>query len=176
MRLLARLFLLVLGLAVAVPFGAVTLAAGLTADPAARDLLGALGLAGVESFMSDLLEGVPPDEATAYVTALSMGLFALLVAPPTLVALVGEILGVRSFVWYGGATGALTAGLPWIARARQTAGVSPALQAESRIMALLFLAGAVSGLGYWLVAGRSAGRRHSSPTGRPPHPPSDKRG
>jgi hypothetical protein len=50
-------------------------------------------------------------------------------------------------------TGALTAALPWLARSRVS---DVALAAEGRITALLFLAGAASGLVYWLVAGRSA--------------------
>jgi len=163
MRLVVRL--LVLGLAFAAATGAVVLAVGLTAEAAARDLLGALGLAGVEALLSDLMAGRPPDGAAAFIRAVGTGLFALLVAPPALAGLIGEGLGLRSFVWYGGAAGALTAGLPWLLRAGPSA--EPALRAEGRLTVLLFLAGAASGLTYWLVAGRSAGR----PTVRPAEPP-----
>jgi hypothetical protein len=172
MRLVVRLFLLVVGLTVAIPFGAATLAAGSILDPATRDALGALGLASAGSLLSDLLEGVPPDAAMAFAAALGMGLFALLVAPPALAALIGEVLGVRSFVWYGGAAGALTAGLPWLVRARPIAEADAALHAEGRMTALLFLTGAVSGLTYWLVAGRSAGRPDPRPASRPRYAPS----
>jgi len=172
MRLAVRLFLLVLGLIMAVPFGAATLAAGSLLDPVLRDALGALGFASAGLFLSDLLEGVPPDAAMAFAAALGMGLFAVLVAPPTLTALIGEVLGLRSFVWYGGAAGGLAASLPWLARMRATAGADTALQTEGRATALLFLTGAASGLAYWLVAGRSAGRPVPRPTGGPSYAPS----
>jgi len=174
MRLVARLFLLVLGLSIAAPIGGVVLAVGSWSDPAARGLLGALGLAGVEALLSDLSASRPPEGARAFAAAVGMGLFALVVAPPALVALIGEVLGPRSFVWYGGATGALTAGLPWIVRAGP--GAESAFRAEGRLTALLFLAGAASGLTYWLAAGRSAGRSHPRPARPPPYPPPDARG
>ena len=60
MRLLGRLILLTIGLAIAVPFGFLALLVGVTLDPAARDLLGALGLAGVEAIVSDLAQVKPP--------------------------------------------------------------------------------------------------------------------
>jgi hypothetical protein len=177
MRLAVRLFLLVLGLIIAVPFGAATLVAGAILDPATRDALSALGLASAGSFLSDVLDGAPPDETMAFIAAVGMSLFALLVAPPALVALIGEVLGLRSFVWHGGAAGALTSSLPWLVRMRPTAGATAALQTEGRITALLFLTGAVSGLGYWLVAGRSAGRPNARPASGPPYSPSlDQRG
>ena len=59
MRLLGRLILLTVGLAMAIPFGFLALLVGVTLDPAARDLLGSLGLAGVEAIVSDLAEGGP---------------------------------------------------------------------------------------------------------------------
>jgi hypothetical protein len=169
MRLVVRLFLLVLGIAFAATTGAVVLAVGLIAEAAARDLLGALGLAGVEALLSDLAAGRSPDGAAAFVRAVGTGLFALLVAPPALAALVGEGLGLRSFVWYGGAAGALTAGLPWLLRTGPSA--EPALRAEGRLTVLLFLAGAASGLTYWLVAGRSAGRPAEPPPYSSPNAP-----
>jgi hypothetical protein len=159
MRFLGRLLLLTVGLGLAIPFGFLALLVGVTLDPAARDLLGALGLASVEAIVSDLADGVPADaEAFSFVVELWAGLTTLLVAPPAFAALVGEVAGWRSFAWYGGAAGALAAALPWLSRSRMT---EPALPAEGRITALLFLAGAVSGLVYWLVAGHSAGRAAS---------------
>ena len=82
---------------------------------------------------------------------------ALLILPPAIVALVGEIAGTRSFVWYGFGCGALTAALPWLGRGSERLADSDALGPEARITALLFITGAVAGLTYWLVAGRSAG-------------------
>jgi hypothetical protein len=74
--------------------------------------------------------------------------------PPIFVALVGEIAGIRSFIWYGFGTGALTAIIPWISRGESVDAIPGA---EARLTMLLFLAGAAAGLTYWLVAGRSAG-------------------
>ena len=84
-------------------------------------------------------------------------LAALFVLPPAFVALLGEILGLRSFVWYGFGCGALTAALPWLHRGSERWSQSGALGAEGRLTALLFVTGAVAGLTYWLVAGRTAG-------------------
>src|SRR4051794_25917902 len=103
MRLLGRVFLLVLGLAVAVPFGAVALAVGAAIDPAARDLVTALGLATLRTILADLFAGEPPDErAVALFTALATGVSALLVVPPALIAAIGEVFGWRALLWYAG--------------------------------------------------------------------------
>ena len=169
MRLIARFFLLVLGLLVAVPFGAAVLMIGVVVEPAAREILGALGLASLDAVMADLLGGSAPDAtAVALLVGLWTGLFALLIAPPAFVALVGEVAGLRSFVWYGGATAAITALLPWLIRGRFDI-ADAALRGEGRLTALLFLTGAVTGLVYWLVAGRSAGHgpRALPQTGQP---------
>lgn len=160
MRLVGRLFLLVLGLAVAIPFGTVALAIGVALEPAAREIAGTLGFATLWSIFSDLAAGEPPDErAVALFTAFSTAVFALLVAPPALVAVIGEVLGWRAFLWYSVATGAATAALPWAGRAR--GGLSrfsdTALAAEGRLTLILFVTGAVTGVVYWLVAGRGAG-------------------
>lgn len=165
MRLLGRVFLLVLALAIALPFGLLTLLIGIVLEPTARDLAGSLGLATVWSIFGDLAQGAAPDaKALALLSALGTGLFAILVAPPTFIALVGEVAGWRSLVWYAGGSGLITALLPWLTRARSGAArfVEAALPAEGRISALLFLTGAATGLVYWTIAGRSAGRAPSA--------------
>lgn len=165
MRAIGRLFLLVLGLVVAIPFGTVALAIGVALEPAARELAGTLGFATLWSILADLAAGEVPDErAVALFTAFSTAVFALLVAPPALVAVIGEVLGWRAFLWYAVATGAVTAALPWAGRARGgLAGFSDAaLAAEGRLTLVLFLAGAVTGTVYWLIAGRGAGRPRPS--------------
>lgn len=165
MRLLGRVFLLVLALAIAIPFGLLALLIGILLEPTARDLAGTVGLATVWTIFSDLAHGDAPDaKALALLTAVGTGLFAILVAPPTLVALIGEGVGWRSVLWYAGGSGLMTALLPWLLRARSGAArfAEAALPAEGRISALLFLTGAATGLVYWAIAGRSAGR--SPPT------------
>jgi hypothetical protein len=162
MRLIGRVFLLALGLVLAIPFGVVTLAIGVGLEPAARELVGALGLATLWSILADLFAGEPPDaRAVALFTAFATGVAAILIAPPALVAVIGEVLGWRALMWYAGGSGALTALLPWLGRARSgiARATEAALPAEGRITLILFLTGAASGLVYWAIAGRSAGVR-----------------
>jgi hypothetical protein len=162
LRLLLRiLFLVPLGLMIAVPFGFLALMIGIGLTPEARELVGAVGEASIWSVLADLIGGDAPDErAVALAVSLTAGLTALLVVPPAFVGLLGEVIGLRALAWYGGATGALTAVLPWLGRTRTgVPGTMAALPAEARITALLFLVGAISGAIYWLVTGRTAGRR-----------------
>jgi hypothetical protein len=156
-RLSGRALVLLFGLLLAIPAGLLTLAIGIAFEPAAQELLARLGLAGFSAVYSETWRGGAPDMVAA---DLVVGAWALsttiLVVPPALVALIGQSLGTRTFVWYGPACGALTAALPWLGRGREHVADIPA--AEGRLTALLFLTGAVAGLTYWLVAGRSAGR------------------
>jgi uncharacterized membrane protein YjgN (DUF898 family) len=71
-----------------------------------------------------------------------------------------EVLGMRSLVWHVGATGVLTAAIPWILRGE--ARVTSA--AELHVSFVLGLTGAVAGLIYWAIVGREAGRRAAPPT------------
>ena len=162
MRTIARLFLLVLGLAFAVPAGGVTLLVGAFAEPSARDLLVSGGIALLDAIFTEASQGGAPELLAGSV---AFGLWALtmtiVVAPPAFTALIGEVVGTRSFVWYGGACGLTTALLPWLMRSRGT--VAGLAGPEGRLTALLFLSGAVAGLVYWLIAGRSAGRGPPAP-------------
>ncbi len=83
--------------------------------------------------------------------------FTLLVFPPLLVAVVSEVIGLRSLAWYAGATGVLTASVPWILRGAARV----ANPAELHVSFVLGLTGAVAGFVYWMIAGRDAGRRPS---------------
>lgn len=158
MRFLGRLFVGSLALALAIPCGALVLGAGVLLDPVSRDVLGRLGLYGLLSGLSDIAAGLPPEVAVSAAVAFVQALFVLLAVPPSLVALVGETLGLRTLAWYCGASGFLTAVLPWLARGG--AGrpqEQAALAAEGRVVGILFLTGAASGLVYWAIAGRDAG-------------------
>ncbi|MFC0284318.1 hypothetical protein ACFFJB_12040 [Camelimonas abortus] len=98
------------------------------------------------------------------------GVMAVLLAGPvTLVGLTGEIARIRSYVWYSGGAGAVTALLPWLARAGYGDGAVAGTWGEGRVTLALFLCGAMAGLAYWTVAGRSAGRQAASAA--PPAPP-----
>ncbi|MCJ2031629.1 hypothetical protein MKK50_19860 [Methylobacterium sp. J-043] len=160
MAWLGRLLLAAFALIVAIPAGALTLGSGVLLDPGFREALGELGLVGLLAGLSDLAQGVPPDMAVMAVLLFAQALSLLLSLPPTLAALVGETLGLRSPFWYGGASGGLTALLPWLARGGPPpAAGSVASAAEARLAAILLVTGAVSGLVYWLIAGRSVGNR-----------------
>jgi hypothetical protein len=157
-RLLGRAVLFLFGLFLAIPAGLLVLSIGVAVEPAAQDLLAALGVAGLDAVWSDVWR----DDVDALATeGFLVGLWtlsaALFVLPPTFVALTGEVLGIRSFVWYGFGCGALTAALPWLRRGSARLSDSTMLGAEGHITALLFVTGAVAGLTYWLVTGRTAG-------------------
>ncbi|ACL59355.1 hypothetical protein [Methylobacterium nodulans] len=160
MRLIGRLLVMGFALLLAIPAGAALLGIGTLADPVLRDLIGQLGLYGIEAIWSELAAGYPPDAGMVEaVLDVGRALLLLLAVPPALNAVVGEVLGWRSLAWYAGATGFLTALLPWLMRGTRAAGAAgPSGIAEGRVTALLFVAGAAAGLAYWLVAGCSAGR------------------
>ncbi len=93
--------------------------------------------------------------------------FTLLVLPPLMIAVISEVLRMRSFLWHVLATGVLTAAVPWILRG--TARV--ANPAELHVSLILGLTGAVAGFVYWAIAGRDAGGRATpavSPNAQPP--------
>ena len=162
MRFFGCAVLFCLGLLLAIPTGLTTLTVGIIIEPTARELVAALGIAGMETVLSDLWDdGIAGVDAAAIFVALWGLSAALLVVPPAFIALIGEIAGLRSFVWYGFGTGALTAALPWLGSGSDPSLESAALGAEAHITMLLFLTGAAAGLTYWLVAGRSAGREPS---------------
>jgi hypothetical protein len=85
--------------------------------------------------------------------------FTLLVLPPLVIAVISEVLKIRSLVWYALATGVLTAAVPWILRGAARV----ANPAELHVSAILGLTGAVAGFIYWAIAGRDAGGREASP-------------
>src|SRR3712207_3264165 len=83
--------------------------------------------------------------------------FTLLVLPPLLIAVIGEVLGMRSLLWHAGATGVLTAAVPWILRGSARV----ANPAELHVSLVLALTGAAAGFVDWAIAGREAGGRPS---------------
>ncbi|SDO32408.1 hypothetical protein SAMN05216360_11976 [Methylobacterium phyllostachyos] len=161
MHLLGRLFLGAFALLCAVPAGFAILVLALLVDPAAQAWLTGGALAGLDLALSDLSAGLPPEGVVLFIAGLSQALFVMLVVPPALVGLCGEILGRRGLLWYGAGCGALTAALPWLTREALRSGEmarNPVLLAgEARLTVILFVVGASAGLVYWLIAGRGAG-------------------
>ncbi len=92
-------------------------------------------------------------------------MFTLLVLPPLMVAVISEVLRMRSLLWHVLATGVLTAAVPWILRGAARV----ANPAELHVSAVLGLTGAVAGFVYWAIAGRDSGGR-AVPTA-PPNAP-----
>ena len=158
MRFLGRAVLLFFGLLLAIPAGLLTMTIGVAFEPAAQDLIAAFGAAGFEAMVTDFWrEGSGAFAAEGVLLGLWALSATIFVMPPALVGVIGEVLGIRSFVWYGFGCGALMAALPWLGRGSERLADGNALAAEGRITALLFITGAVAALTYWLVAGRSPG-------------------
>ncbi len=161
MRFLGRLILLILGLIFAIPAGALTLALGIFSEPAAQQLVALIGTAVFDLLFAEAMQNGDPDVVIAeFALGFAFVSLVLLVVPITFVAISGEVTGTRSVIFYGLVTGLITAAIPWLMRGGFVE--TPALEAEWRITALLFVTGAVAGFVYWLITGRSAGRRRAT--------------
>ncbi|MCJ2014092.1 hypothetical protein [Methylobacterium sp. J-076] len=158
MRLVGRLLLGAFALLLAVSAGGVALAVALLVDPGANAWLTNGALAGLNAALGDVAAGLPPEGFAILVAGLAWAMFLLLFVPPALTALVGEFLGLRGLLWYGGGCGLLTASLPWLVRGAARPGASHHTAAEARLTLILFVVGGCAGLVYWLVAGRRAGK------------------
>lgn len=160
LRLIWRLLLGSFALMLAIPFGSFVLGGGILADPSLRDLVGSFVRASISSGLWDIVTTLSPDGAIEAVLAFAKSVLIVLTVPPVLVAVIGEVLGLRASAWYGGASGLITASLPWIARGGPKFPIDPlAATGEGRLATMLFLSGAASGLVYWAIAGWSAGSR-----------------
>ena len=157
MRFLGGLFVAALALLLAIPAGALVLGLAAFLDPVVGTWITAGARAGLDLALDDLAAGLPPESLALLVAGLARALFWLLVVPPVLTAVIGETLGLRGLVWYGGGCAVLTAMMPWLGRGAARVGQAPA--AEARLTALLLLAGAAAGLVYWLLAGRHGAPR-----------------
>lgn len=118
--------------------------------------------------------GFEPDSAPAFVvgslffsvpfTALFVGYFGFI--PAMAAILIGEIFGLRSWLFHalaGAAVGAAVIATfwqtGWMLDSQAQAGIDPEFSA-SRLVGLIVGSGIVGGLAYWLVAGRWAGNWH----------------
>lgn len=150
-----RVLVVLCGLVLAWSAGTVFLAVGGLAVPATRELAADLTFGSLFAAVAALFAADAPDRVWLAVAVAFWTLTAaLLLLPPLVAAVAGELAGARSFVWYAGLSGGLTAAIAWIGHAGGH-GPNPA---ETKLLTLLFLTGAVAGLVYWMVAGRGAGR------------------
>ncbi len=149
-----RALLVVVGLILAWSAGTVFLAVGGLAVPATRELAADLTIGSIAAAIASAINTDAPDRVwMAVMVAFWTLTAALLIVPPLVAAVLGEIAGARSFVWYAGLSGTLTAAIAWLGHAGGH-GPNPA---ETKLLTLLFLTGAVAGLVYWGIAGRSGG-------------------
>jgi len=155
-RMLRRILVMGFGFVLAASCGALFLPIAALADQTVRE---AGFEAAIGSLFAMLDETARDGDPAAGLEALGLAFWAILVAvcaaPLAFAALVGEIAGARGWSWYAGASGFFAAASPWIARgARAQASARPPSQMELRILGLFFLAGALRGFIYWLVAVR----------------------
>lgn len=97
--------------------------------------------------------GADPNEVAAFVMLLWLVAAGMVVVPIALVAVIGEMFGLGSFIVYAFGTGAAFAAVPVLFPG------DPATHGWPAIAPLGFLAtGIVAGSVYWLIAGRGAAR------------------
>jgi len=153
-RLIGRLILIAFALPLAVTAGATALLGVAVLDAVIADLIGETLTAGFAALVETLAATGDPGFAVDGAVRLGRLALTLLVAPPVFVALAAEALGARSLLWHAGATGLVTAALPWLSRPA----LRPATPEEIRITLMLGIVGAAAGFVYWLIAGHGAGR------------------
>jgi hypothetical protein len=125
-------------------------------DPVMATLTGDTLFVGFWSFVDAVFSAEDPGLVVAHAfDTVGRIAFTLIIFPPLLVAILSEVIGLRSLVWYAGATGVLTASVPWILRGSARV----ANPAELHVSLVLGLTGAVAGFVYWAIAGREAGGR-----------------
>jgi hypothetical protein len=166
-RWIGRLILIAFALPVAIVTGTLALFFAALFDPVLMGLAAALVETGFGVLVDTLAAGEPGFAVGRAAFGLGRLALALLVAPPVLVALAGEVIGTRSLLWHAGATGLLTGAVPWLARTA----LAPT-PAETHLTLMLVLVGAVTGFVYWLIAGNSAGpARRADPASHVLQPP-----
>ncbi|HZH50739.1 MAG TPA: hypothetical protein VEZ16_02540 [Microvirga sp.] len=153
------LLLIPLALLIAIGASSFFLMVAAMIDPVMATLTGDTLFVGFWAFVDAVFSAEDPQPIVSEAfLAVGRLVFTLLVFPPLLVAVLSELLGMRSVVWYAGAVGVLTAAVPWILRGAARLG-SPL---ELHVSLVLGLTGAVAGLVYWAIAGQSAGRSPES--------------
>ncbi|MEJ0096613.1 MAG: hypothetical protein WDN46_25370 [Methylocella sp.] len=139
------------GLVIAIATGLIVLPVAALLDPTTRQIGAAFAEAAVHTLAwSDSAQATASTLAQFLWTAI----MAVCVVPVVIAVLIGEIARVRSFLWYAGATGALAASAPWLARAVfHTQNAVSASPEELRFAFVFFVTGAASGFVFWLIAG-----------------------
>jgi nitrate reductase NapE component len=156
---LAALF----GLVIASAAGLLVLPVLVLVDPVTRDASYAL----VEAVLQVLGEAEFDPFAAAEADAVLRFLYAAVIAigffPIVVVAIVGALGQLRSWTFLAGATGTVTAAMPWVLRsAYHLPRTGTASAMEMRFALVLFLTGIVVGSVFWFVAATFGGSRGGS--------------
>jgi hypothetical protein len=127
-------------------------------DPVTRSAGFALTEYALSVLGEDFPDG-PPDSDLVLFGRFVWGAAVVVCALPVIVvALVGEMTGTRGLLWYAGATAFAAASAPWVVRATLHLPRATGYNfAELRFGLIFFFGGLISGLVYWLIAGRNAG-------------------
>ena len=152
-----RLVVTLVALCLAIAAGTLFMAVAGLAAAATRDIAIDLGLTQLMLLLAGMAQGDGPD-AVWSVVALAFWLttVAVLVLPAVVTAVGGELFGTGSFVFYSGGSALIATAIAWLGHAGQS---SPrGGSGEPKLLLLVFLTGAVSGLVYWALAGRHAAR------------------
>ena len=150
--MLARLFLVPLGLVLGAAVEVVFLPLAAFFNPTTREAGFALGHAAFFALLDTATGG--GGDVAAFGAALSTGFVAICLLPLLIVALMGETFGVATGLWYVLGTGGLAAAMPFVLRASfHTGGLAPT-GTEQQFLLLFVLTGAVGGGLYGRVAGR----------------------
>ena len=104
------------------------------ADPVMAVLTGDTLLVGFRAFVDEVFSSDDPGPIVVggLRCCRAACVFTLLVFPPLLVAILSEVIRARSAIWYGAATGVLTAAIPWILRGSARVGSPGELHVELR--------------------------------------------
>lgn len=155
-----RWLLIPFALLIAIGAGGFFLFLASIVDPVMATLTGETLFVGLSKFFDAIVSSDDPGLVVADVlSGIGRLIFTLLVFPALLVAIIGEVIRARGVIWYAGATGILTAAVPWILRGS----AHVAAPGELHVSAVLGLTGAVTGLVYWLIAGRDTGAGRETP-------------
>jgi hypothetical protein len=155
-----RIVVMAFGFVLAVGAGAIFLIVSALFDSATREAGFAAAMSGIFALIEeDASAGGLEDPLTTFGFIVWAIIIATCAAPLAVAALIGEIAGARSLLWYSGVSATLAGASPWIARAAK--GLDRAREAsplEIRIALSFFFTGALTGAIYWLIAAPPSAR------------------
>lgn len=156
MGMFSRLALTTTGLVCASAAALVFLPLAVIFDPLVQQVASQVPADHWLDILWDLFSEENPEDTLSTVFQLLWTIGVLVcILPVTVTALLGAGTRMRTFAFYAGATGLLTAAIPWILRSSRIGerAFQPS-SAEAHLTIILFLTGAFAGTIFWLIAGR----------------------